>query len=219
MQFNVTFPNEIVDGKLERIFQFWNHPLFLFFWSQLKKFIDGTFKICPRPYYQWLIFMLIEEQTDAFIPVFHVLLMLRKQQIYRYALYLTKTTVSFKMQPPFFTCDYEKALFNHNAAKFLNTIINGCLFHWKQAICWKILELCFEEPIIDRFMHRSMLETLTIISRKDIEMCWNPMSVKLWTKLWTKIIWKKLNFFENISINFGCHHHPFFVDGIFIIRH
>ena len=174
LQFNVTFPNEIADGKLERIIGFGNPSLFRVFGGNQKIFIDGIFKICPRPFDQCLIFMFFNEQTDAFVPVFYVLLTSKNLKVYRNALCLIKNAVSYKMQPLTITCNYEKALHHAIAEEFPNAIINGCLFHWKQAIRRKIRELGFEEPVIDRFMHRSVLETLTVIPPKDIETCGIP---------------------------------------------
>lgn len=170
LQFNITFPNELADGKLERIIGFGNPSLFRVFGGNSKIFIDGTFKVCPKPFYQCLIIMVFDEQTDAFVPVFYVLLTSKNTQIYRHALYWIKSAVDYKMQPLVITCDYEKAL--HSAVKneFPNANINGCLFHWKQAIRRKIKDLRFEESsVVDRFMHRSTLETLTIIPPEEIK--------------------------------------------------
>jgi len=73
------------------------------------------------------------------------------------------------MQPMTITCDYEKALHNAISVEFPNAIVNGYLFHWKQAIRRKIIDLRFDEPVVDRFMHRSTLETLSIIPPDEIE--------------------------------------------------
>ena len=47
--------------------------------------------------------------------------------------------------------------------------MNGCLFHWKQAIGHKIRDLKFDEPINERIMTWFVLETLTIIHVNEIE--------------------------------------------------
>ena len=167
LQFNITFPNEY-DGKLERIIGYGNPSLFRVFGGNQKVFIDGTFKICPKPFYQCLIIMVFDEQTDAYVPVFYVLLTSKTEQIYRHVLYWVKTTTQYKMRPLTITCNFEKALHNAISVEFPTAIINGCLFHWKQAIRRKILDLKFDEPVVDRFMNPIALQTLTIIPPNEI---------------------------------------------------
>ena len=167
LQFNITFPNEF-DGKLERIIGYGNPALFRVFGGNSQVFIDGTFRICPKPFYQCLILMVFDEQTDAFVPVFYVLLTSKTQQIYRHALHWVKNATQFKMRPLTITCDYEKALHNAITIEFPTAIINGCLFHWKQAIRRKIIDLKFDEPVLDRFMNPISFSTLTVIPPNEI---------------------------------------------------
>ena len=155
---------------MERIIGFGNPSLIRVLGGNKRVFIDGTFKIVPKPFYQCLIIMVFDEQTDSFVPVFYVLLTSKTEQIYRHALYWVKASSNYKMKPDSITCDFEKALHNAIALEFPNVIINGCLFHWKQAIRRKIRDLKFEEPSIEeRFMWRNVLETLTIIPVDQIK--------------------------------------------------
>jgi len=128
LQFNITFPNEY-DGKLERIIGFGNPSLIRVLGGNKRVFIDGTFKIVPKPFYQCLIIMVFDEQTDSFVPVFYVLLTSKTEQIYRHALYWVKASSDYKMKPDRITCDFEKALHNAIAIEFPSAVINGCLFH------------------------------------------------------------------------------------------
>ena len=170
LQFNIAYPNEHTEGKMERIIGFGNPALFRIFGGNSKIFIDGTFKVCPKPFYQCLIIMVFDEQTDVFVPVFYVLLTSKNTQIYRHALHWIRSSVDHKMQPLTITCDFEKALHSAIKTEFPSARINGCLFHWKQAIRKKLKDLRFEESsVVDRFMHRSTLETLTIIPPNEIE--------------------------------------------------
>ena len=112
--------------------------------------------------------MVFDEQTDAFVPVFYVLLTSKTLQIYRHALYWVKTMTQFKMRPTTISCDFEKALHNAIKIEFPTAIVSGCLFHWKQAIRRKIIDLKFDEPVVDRFMNAISLQTLTVIPPNEI---------------------------------------------------
>ena len=73
------------------------------------------------------------------------------------------------MRPLSITCDFEKALHNAISVEFPQTFINGCLFHWKQAIRQKVIELKFNQRgIVDRFLHQISLEQLTLIPPNEI---------------------------------------------------
>ena len=117
-------------NKLERVIGFDNPALFLCFGANQKVFIDGTFRIVPKPFYQCLIVMVFNNQTNAYVPVFYILLTSKIEKNYGHALCLMNETAGSKMNPTSVTCDFEKGL--HNA--ILKAIINGYLFHWKQAI-------------------------------------------------------------------------------------
>ena len=86
LHFNCSFPNEY-DGKLERIIGFGNPALFRVLRGCKRLFIDGTFKFVPKPFYQCLILMVFDEQTDCYVPVFYVLLTSKTEQIYSQALH------------------------------------------------------------------------------------------------------------------------------------
>ena len=112
LQFNLTFPSSFT-GKLERVIGFGSPALFQCIGGNQKVFINGTFKIVPKPFYQCLIVMVFDNQTDVYVSVFYILLTSKTEKI---------------------ICDFEKGLHNANLEAFPKAIINGCLFHWKQAI-------------------------------------------------------------------------------------
>ena len=169
LQFNLTFPSSY-NGKLERVIGFGNPALFRCFGGNRKIFIDGTFKIVPKPFYQCLIVMVFDAQTDAYVPVFYILLTSKTEKIYGHALRLMNESAGNKMNPASVTCDFEKGLHNAILAAFPKAVINGCLFHWKQALRRKLVDLKFEElSVLDRFMHPQSLETLTLIPPNEIE--------------------------------------------------
>ena len=73
------------------------------------------------------------------------------------------------MNPTSVTCDFEKGLHNAILKAFPKCIINGCLFHWKQAIRRKLVDLKCDEWTIDRFIPQDSIETLTLIAPNEIE--------------------------------------------------
>ena len=148
---------------------FRNPPLFRTFGGNKQVFIDGTFKIVPKPFYQCLIIMVFDEQTDSFVPCFYILLTSKTAQIYHHALYWVKSTVGSNFNPASVTCNFKKALHNAIKIEFPSSIINGCLFHWKQTIYRKVMSLKFNEPVIDIFRDRRVLENFTLIPPNEIE--------------------------------------------------
>ena len=117
LHFNLSFPNEY-DGKFEWVLGFGNPALFCCLGGNGRIFIDGTFKIVPKPFYQCLIRMVFDEQTDSFVPVFYILLTFKTEQVYRIALFWVKLSSNYKIRPLSITCAFEKALRNAISIKF-----------------------------------------------------------------------------------------------------
>ena len=113
--------------------------------------------------------MVFDNQTNYYVPVFYILLTSKTEKIYGHALTLMNETAGSKMNPTSVTCDYEKGLHNAIMKAFPKAIINGCLFHWKQAILRKLGDLKCDQWMIDPFMPSDSIETLTIIPPNEIE--------------------------------------------------
>ena len=73
LQFNclLTDPK---DGKRSRMVGFANPRLIGLLNGNVQIYIDGTFKICPFPFYQCMIVMVYNGQTDSYVPIFYILL-------------------------------------------------------------------------------------------------------------------------------------------------
>ena len=168
LQFNATFPNDC-DGKLECMIGFGNPPLFRTLRGCKRMFIDGTFKFVPKPFYQCLIIMIFDDQTDAYVPVFYILLTSKTKQIYIQALRWVQISVDQQINPVSVTCDFEIALQKAIVSTFPSAVINRCFFHWKQAIRQKILDLNFSENVCKRMMWKDTLEVFTIINPTNIK--------------------------------------------------
>ena len=133
LQFNLRFPSSFT-SKFESVIGFSNSALFHCFGGNQKVFINETFKIVPKLFYQCLIVMVFNNQTDVYIPMFLYLADLHDQKIYGHALRLMNKTAGSKMNPTSVTCDFEKGLHNAILKAFHKAIINKSLFHWKQVI-------------------------------------------------------------------------------------
>ena len=72
--------------------------------------------------------------------------------------------------PKTVTCDFELALINAIQGIFPFAKINGCLFHWKQAIKRKLssLKLKNEKEIIEYAMVKFSIDILTVIPINEI---------------------------------------------------
>ena len=112
--------------------------------------------------------MVFNDQTDAYKPVFNVLLTSKTQQIYSHAFKWIEATIDWKLFPSTITCDFKIALQNAVWKFFPGVVINGCLFHWKQAIQRKIIELNFKENICKRMMWKNSLKVFTLINSNEI---------------------------------------------------
>ena len=73
------------------------------------------------------------------------------------------------MEPLSVTCDFEKALHEAVHSQFgTKSVINGCLFHWKQAIRRKMLKLHIKEEQVSMAMEKNVMDILTIIPRNEV---------------------------------------------------
>ena len=168
LQFNVTLPDQKT-GKIERIVGYGNPWLFGLLNGRVQIYIDGTFRIVPHPFYQCLIIMVYDEQTDLYVPILYILMTAKTQILYYQALHYVICVSDWKLDPFSVTCDFEKALLSAVGEQFRgNTRINGCLFHWKQALRRKMKKLNIEDQYVSMAMHKNVIDVLTVIPRDEI---------------------------------------------------
>ena len=86
LQFNLSLPVKNQSG-LDRIIGFGNPALFPLISGNNELFIDGTFKIVPRPFYQVLVIMCYDQQTRVYVPIMYILMTGKTERLYRHALY------------------------------------------------------------------------------------------------------------------------------------
>jgi len=96
-------------------------------------FIDGTFKTAAKGYYQLLVVMILDEQTNMFVPIIYGLLTSKTQDIYEYFFFLlqlicSKNEVLIKAKKA--VMDLEEGLHNGWKKVFPQIQIIPCFFHY-----------------------------------------------------------------------------------------
>ena len=147
LQSNQTIINNDTQ-KIDRIVVFGNPSLFGLLAGAVQHFIDGTFRICLSQFYQCLIIMVFDVQTAVYVPILYVLMTGKHENLYWHALHWVFVASNWKLDPFSVTCDFEKGLHNAIRGQFTNCILNGCLFHWKQATRRKRVELNIDKKQI-----------------------------------------------------------------------
>ena len=99
-------------------------------------YIDGKFNIVPDSFDQCLIIMAFEETLRVYVPVMYILMNVKTHCIYWHAVHWVIVATKCSLHPFSVTCNFEKPLYNAVREQFKHVILNGCLFHWKQAI-WR----------------------------------------------------------------------------------
>lgn len=95
-------------------------------------FLDGTFKTAPAGYYQTLILMGLNMDTNIYTPIVYAFVTAKTQQIYETFLYLVDIYAKkskFPIIGKYIVLDFEEAI--HNAAQNVFPQISRvpCFFH------------------------------------------------------------------------------------------
>lgn len=148
----------------------WGHPsLFGVLNGNGQLFVDCTFRIVPKPFYQCMIIMVYDAQTRVYVPVMYILLTSKTEDLYWHALHWVIVTAGCRLDPKIVSCDFEKALHNAVSNQFRSSSICGCLFHWKQALPRKMKEYKIDDEQIEMSMTKNCLGILTIIPQSEIK--------------------------------------------------
>ena len=196
LQFNLSI-TDAESGKLDRIVGFGNPVLFGLLSGKVQIYIDSTFRIVPHPFYQCLIIMVFDTQTKSYVPVIYMLMTGKSENLYLHALHWIIVKSGWSIEPFSVTCDFEKALHNAVRRQFKGSILNGSLFHWKQAIRRKMLHLKMDEKQVSMAMHKHVIDVLTIIPHDEIltkgipyvrsiidKECNSDIDLKKWDDFW-----------------------------------
>ncbi|EGZ18329.1 hypothetical protein PHYSODRAFT_332150 [Phytophthora sojae] len=168
LQFSVVHPTAAGTG-MQRLIGL-THPDLarMLRYPKITLFIDGTFAVVPKPFSQCLIVMAFEPSVDLYVPVCYVLVQVKSQETYWRVLNELVILSNRQLEPENVTCDFEPALVNAVLEQFPTANLVGCLFHWKQALRRKMLELRLPEDQIKDALSPGRLDTLTVIPEDQI---------------------------------------------------
>lgn len=132
-------------------------------YPQLTLFINETFSVVPKGSSQCLIAMVYDTSVDVYLPLYYVLVDTKKQDTYWRVLEQLIIASDRMLEPRDVTCDFELALIKAVIEQFPRANIVGCLFHWKQALRRKMLDLKISRERIAYAMKPGKLDVLTVV--------------------------------------------------------
>ncbi|XP_078372705.1 uncharacterized protein LOC144656350 [Oculina patagonica] len=109
-------------------------------------YVDGTFKLCRKPFTQLFtinVFVRSGEQAKQ-VPLMFVLMSGRRKRDYRAVLKEVIRLLPSQPAVSRITLDFESALWTVLRELLPDTTLQGCLFHWTQALWRKVQELGIE---------------------------------------------------------------------------
>lgn len=156
----------LIDNTYEKII-IWSVKPFVTKMNRVTQiFVDGTFKITPVGFYQFVTIMYYCEITNMYLPCMFFLLTGKTESIYNMAFSLVRTTFSNWKSLKYITCDFEKALMNSLFNSFSGTELVGCFFHFKQANYRQLQKLKIPFDEINRFLPQ--LNNLLLVPRNEV---------------------------------------------------
>ena len=131
----------------------------------------GTFKIVPDPFYQCFIIMAFDETLGVYVPVLYILMTAKNHCLYWHELHWVVVDMKCRLDPFSFTCNFEKPLHNAVQEKFKHVLLNGWMFHWKQAIQreMKVKYIGIRDEQVSMATTKIFMNILTIIPRGKID--------------------------------------------------
>ena len=83
LQFNCTIADDTNEQTtIERIIGFGNPYLFYYLSNAKSVYIDATFLIAPKPFYQCLVIMIFEKTLQVYLPILYILMTNKSQKMY-----------------------------------------------------------------------------------------------------------------------------------------
>lgn len=163
LQFSVAYPTQTTTG-IHRMIGFGHPDLGLILrYPKITLFIDGTFSVVPKPFSQCLIVMAFEPAVNLYVPICYVLAQGKSQDMYWRVLNELIILSNRQLEPENVTCDFEVALINAVLEQFPRANLVGCLFHWKQALRRKMVDLRIPDCQIKSALSPGKLDTLAVI--------------------------------------------------------
>ncbi|KAJ0392707.1 hypothetical protein P43SY_011157 [Pythium insidiosum] len=137
-------------------------------YPKLALFIDGTFKGVPNGFSQYVIVMAYDPPSDLYVPIFFVLAGSKDQTTYWRILNAIIINTKLRLGPGSVTWDFEQALIRAVLDQFPTVDIVGCLFHWKQALRRKMIDIGLTVEDVKTAMIPGQMDVLTLVPEDEI---------------------------------------------------
>lgn len=143
-----TSPNQ-KDQPLQRAIGWGNPDLInLVKHGPVALFCDATFRAAVKGFLQCLIIMVYLKAVDMFVPIWYTLMTCKDEDSYGRVFEQILRSADGKLQVTTATTDFEKAEMNQIQQVFKPKHFVGCVFHWKQCLRRKLIELHVNELLI-----------------------------------------------------------------------
>ena len=98
-------------------------------------YIDGTFKMAPKNYYQILNIWGYSETKKLYLPLMHILMTTKNQIAYKHIFnkiteFITDNNININLTKKIIITDYEKSLRNALNEVFKPKLLKGCFFYY-----------------------------------------------------------------------------------------
>jgi len=106
-------------------------------------YIDGTFKLCRHPFTQLFTINIFVRKDDCAkqVPMVFVLMSGRKSKDYKKVLEAINEALTVEPSVKTIVADYEKAAWKACRTVYPTVTMQGCVFHFTQAVWRKVQEL------------------------------------------------------------------------------
>ena len=109
-------------------------------------FIDATFKVAPKDFYQILNILTQDKDTKFIMPAAHIIMSNKSYYSYKKVFMEIKNLlnlycIKYDFKDTIINCDFEKSLINSIREEFIDIKIYGCYFHYIKALWQKARNL------------------------------------------------------------------------------
>jgi hypothetical protein len=180
--------NGDLNGKDERILIWGSEESISVLRQNGQIFIDGTFCIVPRDFYQCVVIMAFDPTVALYVPCIWSLLSGKSELQYCTFLHEVVVLLDYRWSPKVCVVDFERGLIGAVNYEFTKTKIVGCFFHFKQALYRKMKKMKLPED--EMCICLQNMGFLTVIPKEEIEIAISFLELLLPDSSYWKMFWK-----------------------------
>ena len=164
-------------------------------------FMDGTFEMCPRIFYQ--IFTIHTLENGQQFPMVYCLLPGKSREIYNRVFIVLKErlqNLGLDLAPEHVMSDFDMAIVNAVQINFPTTLHKGCYYHFRQAIWRKIQALGLQQQYAEDASLREMIcktAAIAFVPLQFVRPAWDGIAQELEKR-------RALKVSKHTSIKPGC---------------